>query len=358
MKSLIYIAALLLGMTCGAYAGAAGGAADFSGLQRLGAAGIAGMETAAPAVRVVVDDPDAVYGDAACGEALSPDAPYGPAAFKAALERALRSKALDAETLADFLFPEDIKKIQDGSFRISDLSFDDCTLTKDINASLTKPVMLYGLTGNGETYFGGMALYKGDVFVEGFYRNRISGVGEGLYPRRKYSARELLTKQPWFEWTGKTNTFTPHAQGAALQLIRHLSVRQGSGAYVSLYRGTNEKYSDARTALSSINAYAFDSYGAVFTTPDYKSAKMWASPVVLSSRIPMPDLINAASQNDPELENLPNLYLGIEYTYIEAAFLYKAGATRNLFFDNIYGKCVIVDPNKPQPTGAITEICK
>ncbi len=358
MKNQIYAAALMLTITGGAYAGAAGGAADFSELQRLSASAIAGMENMAPAARVVVDDPDAVDGDAACGETLSHNAPYGPAAFKAALERALRSKVLDAEALADFVFPEDIKKISDGSFSIGALSFEDCSLTRDINASLTKPVMLYGLTGNGKTYFGGMALYKGDIFVEGFYRNRISGVGEALYPRRKYSAREILTRQPWFEWTGKTKTFTTHTQGAALRLIRHLSVKQGPDAYVTLHRGTNEQYADAQTALSGINTFAFDSYGGVFTTPDYHAAKNWASPVVLSSRIPMRELADAASQNDPAFDNMPSLYIGIEYTYVEAAFLYKAGATRNLFFDNIYGKCVVVDPDKPRPTGAITEICR
>ncbi|MFA6434219.1 MAG: hypothetical protein WCW52_05940 [Elusimicrobiales bacterium] len=304
-----------------------------------------------------VDNPDAETTiDTGCNEVLSAGAPYDAATFKAALEKALQSKALDADALSNFLFKSDIEQIQDGSFDIGVMSFDDCNLTKAINMSLTKPAMLYPLTGNGTRYFGGLSLYNGDIYAEGFYRSRKDGVPGTLYPRRKYSAAELLTRQPWFEWDGKA--FTPHAQGASLQLIKRLSGSQGSVGYIDLYRGTREQYTDAGAALATINEFNFDSHGGVFTTPDYSAARNWANPVVLSSRIPIRDLVDAALQNNPDLGNIPSLYIGIEYEYIEPVFLYNPGDKRNLFFDNINDRCVVRDPGKLSYAGPIKKTCK
>ncbi len=331
------------------------GAADFQDLQRLRASGLAGI--AVPAVKsdgIQIADPDGpgASGSGACSETLSPDAPYDTAAFQAGLEIALRDRTLDADALGDFFFNWDIPKILNGSMRLSELYLNDCSLTKAINASMTKPAQIFMLTMGGHSSWGGMVLYMGDIFAEGFYRNRSGGVEVGFAARRKYTSKEILTKQPWYEWDAAKKAFTPHVGGAALRLGKHAAAVQGSRSDLLLYRGTNEKYSVKENVLATINTFAFDPFGAIFTTPDYQAAKNWANPVVLSSRIQFRDLADAVSADDPNL-GVPKLYVGVEFGYVEAAFLYRAGDKQNLFMDNLTDKCI-----KAPAKGPITEICR
>lgn len=329
------------------------GAADFRDLQALRAAGMGGGT--APASRIQIVNPDDPELSAPCAHALRPDAPYDAAGFKAALDKALKSRALDAEALGDFFFKDDIPAMLAGTFGVEGLYLNDCAVTAAINKSLEQPSYFYMVSGGGHSSYGGMALYRGDIFAEGFYRNRQVGVEVGFAARRKYDNKELMTKQPWFEWDPAAQAFRPHAGGASQRIARHAAAGQGSSEALWLYRGTNEKYSYPENALPTVNNFAFDALGAIFTTPDYKAAKNWAGPVVLSSRIPLAALAAATGQDDPAIGGIPRLYVGIEFDYVEAAFAYKAGEKSNLFFDNLQGRCR-VEGKGDAPS--VTEVCR
>lgn len=336
-------------------AGQAGtaGALALGDLQTLRADGIGGETVRVSRVQIASpDDPEL---SASCGHTLRPDAPYDAAGFKAALDKALKSGALDAEALGDFFFKDDIPAMLAGTFNVDGLYIDDCDLTAAINKSMEQPDYFYIVSGGGNSAYGGMALYRGDIFAEGFYRNRKAGVEAGLAARRKYSNKEMMARQPWFEWDPAAKAFKPRAGGASQRIARHAAAGQGSDDYLRLYRGTTEKYAYAENALASMNVFAFDGFGAIFTTPDYRAATTWAGPVVLSSRLPLASLAAATGQADPAIGGIPRLYVGIEYDYVEAAFVYKAGEKSNLFFDNLQWRCR-VEGKGDAPS--VTEACR
>ncbi|MEI7529348.1 MAG: hypothetical protein WCK76_10430 [Elusimicrobiota bacterium] len=348
MKKLILavIAAALPGLSA---------AADFADLQRLDARQVMAAETVPASRPIQIANPDDPALTAPCAETLRPGAPYDAAGFKAALDKALKSRALDAEALGDFFFKDDIPAILAGKFGVEGLYLNDCALTAAISKSMEKPVNFFMISGGGHSSYGGMVLYRGDIFAEGFYRNRQGGVEVSYAARRKYNNKELMTRQPWFEWDPAAKAFRPHAGGASQRIARHAAAAQGSADYLWLYRGTNEKYSYPENALPTVNTFAFDGLGAVFTTPDYGAAKNWAGPVVLSSRIPLAGLAAATGQDDPGIGGIPRLYVGMEFDYVEAAFAYKAGEKNNLFIDNLQGRCR-VEGKGDAPS--VAEVCR
>lgn len=344
---------ILLTILMACLAGTAG-AAGFGDLQALRAAGISGKTVPASRPMQIVN-PDGPEITAPCAVKLRPGTPYDAAGFKAALDKALRSRALDAEALGDFFFKDDIPAMLAGTFGLEGLYLNDCALTAAINNSMEKPDNFFMLSGGGHSSYGGMVLYRGDIFAEGFYRNRQVGVEVSYAARRKYNNKELMSRQPWFEWDPAAKTFKPHAGGASQRIARHAAAAQGSADSLWLYRGTNEKYSYPENALPTVNTFAFDGLGAIFTTSDYKAAKTWAGPVVLSSRIPLVSLAAATGQDDAAIGGIPRLYVGIEYDYVEAAFAYKAGEKNNLFFDNLQGRCR-VEGKGDAPS--VAEVCR
>jgi hypothetical protein len=285
------------------------------------------------------DDP----GFSACNETLRKDAPYTTKEFGEKLTSALNSgaktKIFSGENIRDFLFADNVAAAMSGTLTAESLHFNDCDMTRFINESLTKPSYFFVLTGNGSNTFGGMTLYKGDVFAEGFYRNRSSGVQEQLYPRRAYSATEIMTQQPWLEWNSSSRSFTPKVGSPAVRIAQHIQKEQGAD-FATFHRGTNVKYSDKAKALASLNNYPFGNFGGIFTTPSFEAAKGWASPVVLSAKIDPSEFFKKITVASPERGNLPGVYIGIEYGYPEIAFLYAPGDKNNMFFDSITMKCV------------------
>lgn len=273
-----------------------------------------------------------------CHETLNPNAPYTPAILirelTAALNQAALNKTFETENFRDLLFADDATVAASGNLKPEILEGDSCSLVRAINESLKKPSHFYWLTGNGRTSFGGMALYRGDVFAEGFYRNRSSGVDGSLFARKKYGKEELLERQPWFEWSAQSKQFIPKLESPAPRIFSHLIQNQNS-EQLTLYRGTNTKFADKRTALATLNTFMFGTdFGGLFTTPSRSAAKGWASPVLLTTRISPKSLIAPSEKSSP-------VYVGVEFGYVEIAFLYKAGDTSNLLFDNLIDTCIV-----------------
>lgn len=297
------------------------------------------------------DDPDAPR---TCPFKLDENAPYTTGEFKQklveAFHKAVKSGSLKEENLRDFLFADEVQATLKGKLEIA---VDDCTLTRTINESLTKPSYFYWLTGNGRTTEGGMALYKGTVYAEGFYRCRAAGIPSSIFPRRAYTLKELMTQQPWFEWNNDTRTFSAQVGSPAARITQAIQEDQGSKA-ITLHRGTNTAFSSKEKALATANNFRFGELGGIFTTPSYEAAKIWANPVVLSAKINPADFLKSATVANPDKGNVPSIYVGIEYGYPEIAFLYAAGDKNNLFFDSNTGKCVTekaegADKNFAQP---------
>jgi hypothetical protein len=297
------------------------------------------------ALRSRIDNPDAKQSP--CHEIINPKAPYTPEILieqlTSALNQSATSKTFEKENFRDLLFADDVETAAKGKLNPEILSGNSCTLVRAINESMNKPAHFYWLTGNGRTSSGGMAIYKGDVFAEGFYRNRSVGVDGSLYPRKRYSQEELLGRQPWFEWSPQSKKFAARLGSPATRLMAHISSEQGSNA-LTLHRGTNTKYADKVAALATLNSFLFSSNtGGIFSTPSYEKAKGWANPVVLTSRINPKILLDAFTQQKSDNQKTAAAYVGIEFDYVEFAFLYSPGDTKNIFFDNVTNKCVVSD---------------
>jgi hypothetical protein len=295
-------------------------------------------------LRGTIVDPDAKQSP--CHEIINPKAPYTPEILveqlTSALNQAATSNTFEKENFRDFLFADDVETAAKGRLKKDILGGNSCALVRAINESMNKPSHFYWLTGNGRTSYGGMAIYKGDVFAEGFYRNRSTGV-VGPFSRKRYSQEELLDRQPWFEWSAQSKKFAARIGSPATRLMTHISSEQGSNAF-TLYRGTNSKYSDKVAALATLNSFLFSSNtGGIFSTPSYEKAKGWANPVVLTSRINPKILLDAFAQQKSDNQKTAAAYVGIEFDYVEFAFLYSPGDTKNIFFDNVTNKCVVSD---------------
>lgn len=296
-------------------------------------------------LRGKIDNPGAKQ--SACHEIINPKAPYTPEILVEQLTRALNqaatSKTFEKENFRDLLFADDVETAAKGKLNPEILGGNSCTLVRAINESMNKPAHFHWLTGNGRTSAGGMAIYKGDVFAEGFYRNRSVGVDGSLYPRKRFSQEELLGRQPWFEWSSQSKKFAARLGTPAARLMAHISSEQGLNAF-TLYRGTNAKYADKRAALATLNSFLFSSdTGGIFSTPSHEKAKGWANPVVLTSRINPNILLNVFAQQKSDNQKSAAAYVGIEFDYVEFAFLYSPGDTENIFFDNVTSKCIVSD---------------
>jgi hypothetical protein len=282
-----------------------------------------------------------------CHETLSPKAPYTPEVLlqqlTLAMNQAASSRTFESENFRDLLFSSEVEGASKGALKSDSLQGDTCSLVRDINASMTKPTHFYWLTGNGRTSFGGMALYKGDVFAEGFYRNRSSGVQGALFSRKAYGPEELFLKQPWFEWNSQSKKFIAKLGNPSERILSHV-VREQGGTSLMLHRGTTVKFAEKTSALATLNSFPFGaSLGGIFSTPSFEDAKGWASPVVLSSRLELNQLSGSTLPVQSGNEKIPALYAGIEFNYVEVAFLYAPRDKNNLFFDNVVAKCVVSD---------------
>ena len=179
---------------------------------------------------------------------------------------------------------------------------------------------------NGRTAWGGMALFRNDVFPEGFYRTRASSsVAPHSLDKAQYSGKDfaLLFEQPYFRWNGQSHDFHlgDKDDNANTRLIDHLIAQ--SGPQVDLWRGTQAAYDsvdviltvgdDGRYRAGAMSTFG-DDFGSVMTTPDRTAAEGWASPALLRFSFAADELKAMAREG--------LLYAGIEYEYLEIALLY------------------------------------
>ena len=276
----------------------------------------------------------------------SKSAPYKAEKFVSKLVKAInkagKERIFSEENFKDFLWSDNVSDAAKGKLKKEDLGISLCDLDSKIMDSMKKPFYFYWLTPNGRTSFGGLVMYKGDVFVEGFYRNRHVGVSNELFDRKGYSAEELLTQQPWFEWDASAKNFIPRLGSPGAKLTLAIEELQNGNGEIKMHRGTSIKHGIAKKSLKKLNMYTFgDSLGGIFTTPSYESAKDWARPLVLTATFPTSKLIESFSLPNSSLGGVPSVYAGIEFSYIEIAFLYKPKDKFNLFYDNISDSCVV-----------------
>jgi hypothetical protein len=268
--------------------------------------------------------------------ATSTSPPDGPALARAlsdAITRCVRARpatddALLVDKLSSFVFTDTardfIAAVRRGeSPQLTELPTNTGSLDP---ADTRKPRQFHMLTLNGRTSWGGMACFHGDIFPEGFYRTRasISRAPLGLEKDRYIGAdSSKLFEQPYFRWESGEFRFCPGDQqdNANLRIIEHLVAEQGEK--VSLWRGTSDCYDtpaelrvvgdDGRYAAGGMSGFG-DEFASVMTTPDRSAAENWAHPTLLRFEFTGAELKDLARQG--------LLYAGIEFSYVEMAFLY------------------------------------
>lgn len=304
------------------------------------------------AKRIAIDNPD----NRQCNDALDRDAPYDAKTLSKALAEGLNaaSKAgWKEEDFKDLLIDSDALSASKG--QLQPLYFDPCYTHAEINMSSRKPVVVQPLNAGGRMTFGGITLFKGHVFAEGFYRNRREGItSPSLFARSKYDVASLMTRQPFLAWDAKQKKFIP-AMGKAPAVLADILMSQTGDPTLNLYRGTNVKYAQPKNALATLNNFPFGPFGSLFTTNRYDAALNWSNPIVLKSTLNKRAFFDAATKADPAFGGVPSVYLGIEFDYVEIAFLYKPGTQSNLFFDNLKGICVVKARDSHREAASVPE---
>ena len=154
---------------------------------------------------------------------------------------------------------------------------------------------------------GGFVLVGKDIFPEGYYRL----LGE------KIPLSELMTKAPWFQWDEANNTWTARKGGGQKRLLEFMfSSRKDDGQF-TMYRGA--ALPSAEPTVSRTDPYASGNPAGrelwFFSSPSINTAAIWAGPTILSSAMPRAELMAAATGAKP------TIFVGIEYEYIEIAYL-------------------------------------
>jgi hypothetical protein len=234
-----------------------------------------------------------------------------------------------ADKLASFVFTDTAREFVAAVRRgehplLSEVS--PAALERGLTGEASRPAFMHMLSMNGRTAWGGMALFRNDVFPEGFYRTRASSsVAPHSLEKAQYSGKDfaLLFEQPYFRWNGQSHDFHlgDKDDNANLRLIEHLIAQ--NGPQVELWRGTQLAYDsvdeiltvgdDGRYRAGAMSTFG-DDFGSLMTTPDRTAAEGWASPALLRFSFTADELKHMAREG--------LLYAGIEYEYLEIAVLY------------------------------------
>ncbi|QDK37715.1 hypothetical protein [Bdellovibrio sp. NC01] len=147
---------------------------------------------------------------------------------------------------------------------------------------------------------GGSVLFHGNIFAEGYFRQTRLGKPQATAP----STQSLIETQTWFQWDG--GKFTEQKTLPQIELLRPF-IKDG---FVTLYRGLNREQvqqmkSAKAGAAQSLNELFPANRDALFFTPDYESARKWSKGYVAEIKV--------------AVEDLKNIYTGIEYDYVEVA---------------------------------------
>lgn len=147
---------------------------------------------------------------------------------------------------------------------------------------------------------GGSVLFHGNIFAEGYFRQTRLGKPHTTAP----STQSLIETQTWFQWDGKR--FTEQKSLPQLELLRPF-IKDG---FVTLYRGLSGEQAQQMKSAKGGTAQSLKELfpanrDALFFTPDYESARKWSKGYVAEIKI--------------AVEDLKNIYTGIEYDYVEVA---------------------------------------
>lgn len=232
-----------------------------------------------------------------------------PEAFQNALFRSAQKaqSVFSQDDLRSFFDDESIQALRGSSIEAFWASVQmNVPLVWGLQRSQVSPVYL-SRAGYGGIPRGGMILLGGDVFPEGFFRERASSL----------KLNHLMTGTPWFEWDRKNQAFVPRTQGGAERILNTIFDLRGSAGTITLYRGAGIEpvlapAPDRDPYKSGESEYEQVMY---FSSPSLNTALMWARPAVWSSAIPRQELLD--SVRGPE----PVVYVGFEYSYPEIAFL-------------------------------------
>lgn len=179
---------------------------------------------------------------------------------------------------------------------------------------------------------GGLVVFKGDVFPEGYYRSRASFL----------SLKSLMSEAPWFEWNETTRKYTPKKSGSSEQILSSMFQLRGSGSTFTLYRGSGVEDVIAPPLSRDPYRSGESEYQQVmyFSSPSLNTALVWSRPAVWSAEIPRQELLDAVRLTEPVV------YVGFEYAYPEIAFLNSVKVSVPMFRKEKRAKIVCLNKKK------------
>jgi hypothetical protein len=179
---------------------------------------------------------------------------------------------------------------------------------------------------------GGIVVFGGNVFPEGYFRSRASFL----------PLKSLMTEAPWFEWNDKSKSYTPKKSGAPEQILKTMFEFRGQHSTLTLYRGTSIADELAPTLDRDPYRSGTSEYQQVmhFSSPSVNTALVWARPAVWSSEIPRKELLDAVRMSEPVV------YVGFEYGYPEIAFLNSSKVSVPIFRRENRAKILCVNEEK------------
>lgn len=154
---------------------------------------------------------------------------------------------------------------------------------------------------------GGMTFVGYDVFPEGYYRNN-------NITNSSMMLEKFLFNAPWFHWDQTNQRFIPKKDSSQERLLEYLWQSKSENSKIKLYRGSSGLPS-VRSLMSDTNPTETNYSFQLFMTPSLEAATGWASPLVSLSELTKAELKQLMQKS------APLVYMGIEFDYVEIAFL-------------------------------------
>lgn len=131
--------------------------------------------------------------------------------------------------------------------------------------------------------------------------------------------------QPWYRWQADSKTLERQSAGAAKRILGHLQAMNQGSELLTLYRGASQVPGKYSPAAADPYQRPLKEANLIFATPSRSGALKFASPYLLSTKIPFKELYALLEGNRP------SLYVGVEFDYVELAFLVTKAPTSTWF---------------------------
>lgn len=245
-------------------------------------------------------------------------------AFHAAFIGAFKSHGYKVTSMLPFTYED---SLQDGA-TLTPTQFrkmffpSDNALQSILDKSVEAPQTSF--KQSGRMPLGGFTLFRGDIYPEGFFREQKEALP---------SLQALMTQKPWFMWDRASKRFVFRTDGMQEHLLGRLFELTPQSQTISLYRGGKDaEMASQPMSVASARNFKPGEVPFVFTSPLERTGVMWAHPLVQRSDILKTDLLRVASGANA------TVYIGIEYQYIEIAFL-QAPPALDLWVKNRKAHC-------------------